>query len=237
MLRPLILLALFLVFPRFATAETCPVPDGAAPALAGLDAGLRRGFIERTITSEADSAGTWLIGWAIGHGALVAGSLALIPLDDRSARPDHIVGASAAGVGLLTTQLGRHGALRARRELAEPPRATPCAELARVEETFLGLAEGDRMRTAWYMHAVNVTFNVGMGLILGLGYDRWGPAAVQMAAGSAVGEALILTRPTSSIGALERYRAGELAAREESRLRPVFVATPSALLVGAATTF
>lgn len=198
---------------------------------------MRRGFIERTVAAEADSAGTWLLGWAIGHGALVAGSLALIPLDDRAARPDHIVGASAAGVGLLTTQLGRHGALRARRELAEAPRATPCAELARMEETFVRLADGDRMRTAWYMHAVNVTFNVGMGLILGLGYDRWGPAAVQMAGGSAIGELLILTRPTASVGALERYRAGELTTQAAGRVTPVVVAAPGTFLLGAASTF
>lgn len=221
---------------RPAFCGTCPVPEGAAAALSARDVEARRLFLGQAVASEASAARSWLLGWGLGHGALLSGNLVLAEVGDRSARPDRIVAASAAGVGLLATQLGRHGALRASRQL-EALAGTSCAALAEAEAAFVQLAEDDRRTTAWYMHAVNVAFNVGMGLILGLGYDRWGPAALQMGVGSAVGEALILTRPTAAIDALARYRAGELSPPSSARVVPLLVATPGSVLLGAAATF
>ena len=224
-----------LVCTRPAAAERCPVPAGAAEALAEQSATQRWHQIERAVTAEARSARHWLLGWGIAHGALLGGSLALIPLDDRSARPDHVVGAAASAVGLVATQLGRHGALAATRELEGLP-ADGCAAVASAEATLARLADDDRLSTAWFVHVANVGFNVGMGLILGLGYDRWGPAALQMAGGSAIGELLIDTRPTAE-DALARYRAGELDQAPKARLVPLLFATPTGWMLGARASF
>ena len=64
------------------------------------------------------------------------------------------------------------------------------------------------LSTSWIAHVVNVLFNVGVGLILGLGYDRWQTAGLNGAVGIAVGEATVLTTPTGMIDGWDRYRFG-----------------------------
>jgi hypothetical protein len=58
------------------------------------------------------------------------------------------------------------------------------------------------------VHLGNVLFNVGLGLFLGLGYHHWEAGAINAGVGIAVGEALILTRPTAAIDDLDAYRLG-----------------------------
>jgi hypothetical protein len=56
-----------------------------------------------------------------------------------------------------------------------------------------------------------VLVNVAAGLVLGLGYDRWGQAALTAGSGIVIGEIAIWTQPTRSVDAWRRYQAGELA--------------------------
>jgi hypothetical protein len=45
------------------------------------------------------------------------------------------------------------------------------------------------------MHAANAALNVGVGLVLGLGFHRWQSAAVSAGAGILIGELQIWTMP------------------------------------------
>jgi hypothetical protein len=144
------------------------------------------------------------------------GQLVLLPAmhtdDDRI--PTYI-GAASSAVGELTTfvlplsVMSDVPALEAR--LAQPrDTRSECARLADAEQVLIEAAASEAGGQRWYIHGANVAFNVGVGLVLGLGFDLWPAAALNGIGGAAVGELQILTQPTDAVDALERYRAGQL---------------------------
>lgn len=191
----------------------CPIPDAAAPALAAVDPGRRLTFIDARLTSAEHDARIWTYGWGIGFAAAGLGSLAAVPFVAPQNRVDYYTGAVSAGVGVATLiivppeVLDAAPALRA--EIARsPPGAAPCALLGAAEDHLVRVARDEERQGAWYVHLGNVVFNVGVGLFLGLGYHHWAAGAINAGVGTAVGEALILTRPTAAIDDLAAYRAG-----------------------------
>lgn len=137
----------------------------------------------------------------------MVGNFALTGVVDAEGRPARVVAGSAATAAVLTLVVLPPSSLRLEDELAVLPVEDPCAALARAESALVAAAEQDRRATAWWNHVVVVAFNVGLGLVLGLGYDRWTNAALQMGVGSAIGETMLLTRPVPSIELLRDYRA------------------------------
>jgi hypothetical protein len=82
--------------------------------------------------------------------------------------------------------------------------------LADAEARLERDAKDQRQQQAWWLHAGNVGFNVGIALFLGLGYGHWTAGIINGAAGLVVGEAIILTQPTSSLDDLHTYRTGNI---------------------------
>ena len=72
----------------------------------------------------------------------------------------------------------------------------------------------------WYIHAANVLFNVGLGLVLGFGYGRWTSGLINMGIGTAIGEATIFSSPTHLISGWKHYREGEAPPAVTFRLVP-----------------
>ena len=105
--------------------------------------------------------------------------------------------------------LGTAPALRAEIARATPP-ADVCSLLLVAEADLVRVARDEERQGQWYVHVGNVLFNVGLGLFLGLGYHHWEAGAINAAVGTAVGEALILTRPTAAVRDLDAYLAGTL---------------------------
>ena len=94
---------------------------------------------------------------------------------------------------------------------AETP-ADVCALIAEGEGLLERSAAHERLGTRWFIHAANVVFNIGLGLILGLGYGHWVAGAVNVALGVAFGEVTIFTSPTRLISAWSEYQRGDLGA-------------------------
>ena len=69
-------------------------------------------------------------------------------------------------------------------------------------------ADGQR----WWLHLGNVLLNFGVGAFLAFGYHHWGAGAWNAVGGTLIGEAIILTQPTSTIDDLRVYRSGALDA-------------------------
>ena len=69
-------------------------------------------------------------------------------------------------------------------------------------------AEAEEAGFAWYLHVGNVLFNVGLSLVLGLGYNHWRGAIVNFAVGTVIGEANILSAPAHLISGWKRYQKG-----------------------------
>ena len=85
-----------------------------------------------------------------------------------------------------------------------------CAARGLDEDKLVRDAKNQSDGQRWWLHAGNVGLNAGLGLFLGLGYHHWAAGAFNAILGSAMGEAIILTQPTSSIDDLRTYQAGSL---------------------------
>jgi hypothetical protein len=129
------------------------------------------------------------IDWYVGAGSTLIGIVPLViaPLD--------VVGDSAA--------------LRPKVAAADP-NGDLCPLLAEAEGTLVRDAKNQADGRRWWMHVANVALNTGVGLFLGLGYNHWLAGAFNTVTGTAIGEAIIFTQPTSSIDDLASYRSGSL---------------------------
>jgi hypothetical protein len=85
-----------------------------------------------------------------------------------------------------------------------------CAELLRLEKALSRGARNERLGTGTAAHLGNLAINAGFGVASALLAGRAAPGLLTFALGFGLGEVQILTEPTDLIGALERYRAGEL---------------------------
>ena len=88
-------------------------------------------------------------------------------------------------------------------------RDTSAAAWAEAERLLVNSAENERLGRSWLMHGANVVYNVLSLLVLGLVFDRWASGALNAVVGVLIGEAMILTQPTSAEDTLRRYRSGE----------------------------
>jgi hypothetical protein len=192
----------------------CPTStlEGGTPALVAADDMARLNFLRDHARRASRRARIWTYSWMGIHGTISATNLALVPVVDRDARVDRYVAASSSGVGFLTAILTRPKVQRTADRLVEIPEGGdyPCGTIETGERLLKEWAADDVKSKSWPVYVGSVAFSVGMGLILGLGYDRWTSAALQTGAGILVGQTFIYTRPRDSIDALERYKAGNL---------------------------
>ena len=73
-------------------------------------------------------------------------------------------------------------------------------------------AKNEAFARGWLGHTLNVLVNGGGMLIVGIGYDRWLTGALGAAAGIAIGEVQIFTRPSASLkGQAEYHRTWTVA--------------------------
>jgi hypothetical protein len=191
----------------------CPVGAGGSAALAGIDPELRLRFIDEHLARTAHRAQIWTWGWGVGIGVATIGNLVPLLFVEPEDRIDWYVGAGTTIVGvvpLLIAPLAVVGDARDLRLRLDARTATDdvCALLADAEAKLVRDAQNQSDGQRWWLHVGNVLLNTGVGLFLGIGYDHWVAGAFNAVLGSIIGEAIILTQPTSTIGDLETYRAG-----------------------------
>ncbi len=197
--------------PRCAGATECPAPTAA---LAGVDAETRLRLVTDAFRREVRDTDIWSWSWGSTYvAASAAQGITAALIRDRATRIDLTVGALSAGFGALTLY-----GLPLRVTLPLVDRAWTrepdlCRRLARAEATLADVADRQRLASSWIPHVGNVLFNVGIGLILGLGYGHWKSAGLSSGIGIVVGEANVLTQPHRLPDVLERYREGRLEER------------------------
>ncbi len=208
-----------------ALAVECAAPEGTTPQGVGSQGtAARLAFLSKLLESESQAAHRWTLGWGAGYGVLTITQLSVLGLFTREEQPDYYWGALSSLVGVAFSVLDPLEVLDGGPIFAK--RASQVTE----EETCKLLLDGERMlregadkeefSTRWFIHVGNVLFNVGFGLILGLGYGHWTSAAVNTAVGTAIGEATIFTAPTQLISGWKKYRSGEAASGLSVRLVP-----------------
>ena len=142
------------------------------------------------------------IDWYVGAGTTVIGVVPLLiaPLD--------VVADSRALRARLDARVPTDENARLRTEL---PVDDVCALLADAEIKLVRDAKNQQDGQRWWLHVGNVLLNTGVGAVLALGYHHWAAGVYNATLGTAIGEAIILTQPTGTIGDLETYKAGTFA--------------------------
>ena len=203
---------------RSAHGQThCPVGAEVGDGPAALPAEARLQWIDARLAHTARGARRWTWGWGIGIGVATVANLAPLPFVARQDRIDWYTGAATTIVGIVPLLIAPLDVIEDARALharvgdaSHADEVRVCADLADAERRLARDAKNQADGQRWWLHAGNVVLNVGVGLFLALGYHHWGAGALNAVAGSAIGEAIILTQPTDTIGDLRRYRAGAL---------------------------
>jgi len=213
---PVTLLLALSASPAARAAAQCPVGAGGTPALASIDPELRLHFIDEHLAITAHRAQVWTWGWGIGIATATAANLVPLAFVAPENRIDWYVGAATTVIGvvpLLIAPLDVVGDSRALRAqlAARTPADDVCALLADAETKLARDAKNQADGQRWWLHAGNVALNTGVGLFLGLGYHHWAAGVFNAVLGTAIGEAIILTQPTSSTEDLQTYRSGSFA--------------------------
>ncbi len=171
--------------------------------------------LEQRIARGAHLSRAWALGWGVSLGLLAVGQVGIAPLVPRVERPEWWVGAGASTIGVLTRAVFRPRVLRERRLLAKEP-STGCERVAALEAALVRSAKWERQGRGLLMHGLSLGFNAGVGVFLGLVFDR--PVAGNRLAtiGGIVGEVMILTQPQYMSRTLDNYRVGAPMARFSS---------------------
>lgn len=147
---------------------------------------------------------SWSWGSIYAAAAVTQAGLA-IGLKEQAARLDLGVGSITAAIGsaslfLLPLRFTRP-LTQLRSRWSDPYR---CGLLAEAEATLERVAKEEGTGKSWVGHAGNIAFNVGLLLVLGLGFGHWRQGLISAGIGAAVGELNLLTQPTN----LHRAREG-----------------------------
>jgi hypothetical protein len=198
-----------------ANAVECAPITGAAPGLERIDARVRLGFLRERLRVAARHTRIWTWTWAGLYSSLTVGELALLAGADRHAQIDNGIGAGASFVGVLSIALSPQTVIAdqywlERRLRRAPPATDVCALVADAERLLVRDAKSSAFGKSALVHAGNFAFNIGVGLLLGIGFHHWDQAALQGLTGIAVGEVMILSQPNDTVDDLRRYRAGNL---------------------------
>jgi hypothetical protein len=200
-----------------ATAEAqCPAMDGASSELAERTPSERVAFLLERTRSVEEAGRIWSATFAMGYLGLAAAQIAVLTAStDQGRRADMAIGAVSSLLGVASIVVLPMQVIVDRPEMEElAPRAAAgdCDALARAERIFASDAGSEDFGTSWLMHVGSMLFNIGIGLVQGLGYGRWESGAISAAIGIAVGELQLLTKPTGHVAALVRDRTGRFDA-------------------------
>jgi hypothetical protein len=208
-------------------AVECAVPAAAAPSLAHIDAGERLRFLQGALRHGARRARIWSWAWGSGYATLATLNLALLPVYPDSKRVDLYVGAAASAVGVLAVAAVPLKVMRDQRWFDARVRGggDVCALVADGERLLARDAASEAFGKSVLIHVGSFAFNVGLGLLLSVGFGHQQAGVIDSLAGMTLGEIMILTQPADSVKALARYRRAELTPtppRAAWRLFPVF---------------
>jgi hypothetical protein len=195
-------------------AAPCPVDDVHTIVIADDDVEMRLSFLARVFDREVKTTDTWSWSWGSGYVALAGAQAGVAPaVKDRDTRAGLVIGSAASGFGALVLfglPLQITLPLRAvRRRWAEPDR---CLLLRMAEETLAREVRIQKLAKGPLTHIGNVAVNVGIALLMGLGFGQWRSAAISFGVGVAAGEGNAFTQPRHLERAEQDYRTGNFAA-------------------------
>jgi hypothetical protein len=186
--------------------------QGAAPP---ADADARYAFILDSFERERPSMELWWSGFTIGYVGLAGGQAgAALFWPDDGMRKDAAVGAVESSLGIVGMLITPRTAIDAPYELGAMDASSPAARerrLRRAEHLLEKSAHEEALGQSWVPHLAAAVVNLTGTGVLWIGYHRYTGGWLNLLGGTAISQVQILTRPTASIEAWRRYRAGDLA--------------------------
>jgi hypothetical protein len=226
----------------------CPIPEGADPSLAAVDAAERLDYLHQTLDAQAHYATLWKWSWFGIGSATLTSSIVFAAVSDNDA--DRIDGIIVSGFSVVTPIAALLFSLRAERDapvvdklFAETAngRAGECEVLARTEELFAKSADDEAFNTSWLAHAAAILGNGAMFSIMAVEAAttsdpsareaHWRNAFINTGAGLVLTELQILTTPRGAVHGWRDYLAGH-AKRAGASTKPSFAVAPFALAPG-----
>lgn len=216
-----VLLLALLGFPATGRAGECVAPPGATPALGELAVKGRIEFLHHSLQATARTERRFALTWSLGYVGLAAGSWVLLPLSSDpqgqriSSTFSSATALAAALVALIEPLRVIADKRRLDRLLAESPaRLHPCAVLAEAERLLAHAAANEHGARGPRARLFGFFTTVGLGLIHGYALNRPESAVTSTVIGIFLSQFMIVTRPTTAIRRLERYRRGDLSEAE-----------------------
>ncbi len=226
-----------LIWAAASSAQPCPTVNDVAAERSDQ---ARLHFLSAQLLAESHRANTWAMAWGTTAAVLTVGQVAAVPLIIPQDRVEWWVGAATTAVGLGYVSAGSLEVMSAGPDYARRAnRPTDvCALIAEGEGLLERGAARESVGNRWFNHAANLAVNVGLGLILGLGYGHWVAAAVNFAFGVALGEATIFSAPSRLITAWKDYQRSELGPENSAVSFQVFpLLSPQGAGIGLALSF
>lgn len=209
----------------------CPAIAGGSSALAAADAAERLHMIQRGLGADARNARIWAWTWAGLYATSLGINAGRIPLSSHDTQIDAAVATAGSAIGLSMLGILPLTVMGDQRRLdalvaAAPSDGDRCALLAEAERLLVRDARSEEFGRGALANAGNFVLNIGLGLLLGIGYGHWTAASITTLSGIAVGEVQFATQPTGAVDLLGRYRRGDLAGRA-AEPRGAFRISPS----------
>jgi hypothetical protein len=161
------------------------------------------------LSQSERSERTWWRAWAGSYAVLAVGQGAFaLAVKDDGLRADATVGAVKTTLGLVAVLLLPQTSSWAVSSLREMDSATPQARRLRrlrAEELLQASADEETFGISWVPHVAAAATNLAGAYILFHEYKRFVPGWLSLASGTFVAELQIVTQPTSSIRARDRY--------------------------------
>jgi len=211
----------------------CPVPEGAGPGLAQQSDEVRQAKVEQALVDAGRDATTWA--WAWRASFLFTGTVQAGLLPGARSEADRIDLRLGMGKSVVAYAFALVTRLPAEKhhDTFTPAQPAPrsCAKLAELELRLRDDAAGERRGRHWFMHALSIAFNVGVGAVAWKLHGRVGSALLGVISGSVVGELRLFTQPLTADRAWNAYLGGESATAR--RVTPWITVVPSGAMVGA----
>ncbi len=204
---------LAVAFEAPALAQSCPPLAPGEPALTQPEAQARLTYLASELEAESERAQLWSGLWRSGYTAIAAAQMAVTPFQSRDGRRETYVNTGSSLVGVLALSVSpldviEHGkGLRGRAAQLAKERGV-CAALATVQDTLASDAADEQQNKGWVTHAGNAAFNLAIGAVLAFAMHDKTSAAINVVAGTAVGEAMIATQPDRLSRVLQDRRGG-----------------------------
>lgn len=216
-------LALLLAFAVCASATRasaevlCAPIEGGSAALGAIDSGRRLDFIQRRLNADARRVRIWAWSWAsIYTGLVVVNGTRLALSRSREDKIDNGTATGASMLGLAVLAIMPPAVLRDQARLARivarsgERDSDRCALVAAAERILLRDAASEAFSAGPLPHAGNFVFNMGLGLLLAVGFGRLDTGMIVALTGMTVGEIQMLSVRTRVRETLARYRSGAL---------------------------